>query len=356
MGLFSRSALFLSLGAAVAVTGSVKADDASMVIRDHKIGYVTTQMHWSVYQTADLKKDCPQGLNDHGPRENFKALYPNGGTVEGTQLTREALRVFPEDHKPQFPYILRKGPIAIGMNLDGKVGPNDFVSPEGVKGIKNNLFKVLGCNANYRAPEGQMALFSNKLIAGFTFDRIMLELSNVDNIDNQDNVDVTIYRGRDPLLLDGTGEKVAPGGTQRVDMHYGKALIQHLHGRIKDGVLTTDPVKEGIWPWANYFDRPAVLAFHDMRFQLKLTANGADGLIAGYVDTRSYYNWVTSWSTHHLAYGQLDPDEFWWAVRNNSDAYPDEKGQMTAISSAITLNMAQVFIVHPDEKVASADQ
>jgi hypothetical protein len=366
MKTLSKKALLGSLCAALALTGAAWAGEAAApaaapssapeappaVLKDHRIGYVTTALHWAVYQTDNVKNDCPKGFSPNGPRETFKALYPDGGPVVGTQLAREALRAFPEDKKAQFPYIFREGKISYGMNLDGKVGKNDFTSPTGEKGIDNQLFRVLGCNAHFHQPEGQLQLFGNKLISNFAFDRMMIEITNVDNLQNADNVEVTIYRGRDPLVLDATGEKVAPGGTERVDMRYAKPLIQHLHGRIKDGVLTTDPVKEGKWPWAIYFDTPAVLDIKDMRFQLKLTDSSADGMIAGYTDVNSYYRWLTSWSTHHLSYGQLDPAEFYWALRSKADAYPDGKGQMTAISSAININMAQVFIVHPDEKVA----
>ena len=130
-------------------------------------------------------------------------------------------------------------------------------------------------------------------------------------------------------------------------MKYGRKLIQTMHGRIAEGVLTTDPI-DGQWAWANFWEAPSVLHMRDMRLSLKLTGSGANGLIAGYMDVDSYYHWVTGWSTHHLSYGRLDPSEFYWALKNNADAYPDKDGRMTAISSAITINMAQVFIQHPD--------
>jgi hypothetical protein len=282
-------------------------------------------------------------------------LYPTGGSVETTQLARESLKMFPRDKGPQFPYILARGSTAIGLDLDGKQDTGSFSSPSGEKGIDNNLFKVIGCNAQYRAPDGQLQLFGNKLIRNFNFDRIMIELSNVDNLTNADNVEVTLYRGRDPLLLDATGESVAPGGSQRVDFHYGRKLIQHMRGKIADGVLTTEPI-DGQWPWAIYFDTPALLHIRDMRLSLKLTPTGANGLIAGYTDVDSYYHWLTSWSTHHLSYGRLDPAEFYWALKNNADAYPAEDGKMSAISSAITVNMTQVFIQHEDGRTLEAQQ
>jgi hypothetical protein len=349
----SKKALLASLCAALAVTASAQAQEAAdPLLKDHRIGYVAAEAHWAVYQSDNVKNDCPKGFDTHGPRENFAALYPNGGSVAGTQLAREALRSFPEDHKAQFPYVYRDGKISYGMNLDGKVGKSDFTSPTGEKGIDNQLFRVLGCNAHFHAPEGQLQLFGNKFVKTIPFNRMLIELSNVDNLKNADNVDVTIYHGRDPVLLDATGENVAPGGTERVDMRYGKPLIQHLHGRIRDGVLTTDPIKEGQWAWVTYSGDPTVIHMRDMRVQLKLADGSAEGMLAGYTTVDSFYRWITIWSTHHLSYGQTDAAEFYWALRDKADAYPDKDGHNTAISSAINIKMAQVFIAHPDDKVA----
>ncbi len=343
--------------AVTSLTASLALADGSQSIADTRtIGYVTTDLHWAFYQTEDVDKDCPDGLAGYGPRETFKALYPGGGPVEKTQLARESLKFFPDDKQMQFPYIFAKGSIGIGVNLDGKIGPSDYVSPTGEKGIDNALQKVLGCNAQFRPPEGQLQLFGNRFVRTSAWNRTLIEISNVDSLSNSDNVEVTIYRGRDPVLLDATGEGVAPGGTQRIDMRWGKPIIQHLKGRIVDGVLITEPLKEGIYPWAIYNDVPALLNWRDMRLKLTLTPERADGLIAGYMDVESYYTWLTSWSTHHLSYGRLDPAEFYWALRKMADAYPDEKGDMTAISSALTLNMVQAFITHPDAGATENEQ
>ncbi|MDY6947405.1 MAG: hypothetical protein SXG53_16980 [Pseudomonadota bacterium] len=335
--------------AAASLAASLAWADGSASIADTRtIGYVTTDLHWAFHQTQDVDKDCPEGLAGFGPRETFKELYPNGGPVEKTQLARESLKFFPNDKEMQFPYIYSKATLGVGLNLDGKVGPNDYVSAAGEKGIDNALQKVLACNAQFRRPEGQLQLFGNKFVRTSTWNRTLIEITNVDSLSRSDNVAVTIYRGRDPVLLDATGEGVAAGGTQRVDLRWGKPIIQHLKGKIVDGVLTTEPIKAGIYPWAIYNDVPTLLSWRDMRLQLKLTPEAANGLIAGYMDVESYYTWLTAWSTHHLSYGRLDPAEFYWALRKMADAYPNDKGEMTAISSALTLDMVQAFIAHPD--------
>ena len=40
--------------------------------------------------------------------------------------------------------------IGDGFNLDGKIKPNDFVSPDGEKGIDNDLYRAWGCDAPWR--------------------------------------------------------------------------------------------------------------------------------------------------------------------------------------------------------------
>ena len=42
------------------------------------------------------------------------------------------------------------------------------------------------------------------------------------------------------------------------------------------------------------------------------------------------------------------------ALHRLADGYPDETGANTAISTAVTLKFAQVFIEHPPQEVAAA--
>ncbi len=350
MTIFSKSVCAASV-LAVGFASVALADEASS-IKDGRIGFVLSTAHWSVYQTADGKKECPEGLNPHGPREIFKTLYPEGGRMEDTVLVRQGLNAYPADHGAQFPYLETHGTTALGLNLDGKVGPKDFTSPDGEKGIDNAFYRVTGCNTGFRGPEGQVQLFANKFMQRLAFGRMMIELSGVEDLTNDPSVEVTIYRGLDQLLLDSTGENVAPGGSQRVDEKYGKKLIQHLRGKIEDGVLVTDPVAKGTWAWQIEPGIPRSLHVHDMRFRLNLTPTKASGYLAGYFDVDSLLHWTMGYATHHLAYDRLDAPEFYWAMRKVADAYPDATGANTALSSAISITMSQVFIQHSEEPAA----
>jgi len=330
--------------------GSAWADEGPL--RDGRIGYVMTNLFWSVYQTDDAKEECPQGFND-GPREQFEKLYPDhrGMTVEETQLAKEVETWLPTDEPDGFPFYEVEGKYSWGLNLDGETGPNDFVHPEtGEEGIDNEVYRAVGCIIGFRGPDGVEFIFQDKAIIDERYNRMMIELSGVDDLENDDQVTVTLYRGLDTLLTDATGLKVMPGGSQRVDRRWGESLIRQAKGRIVDSVLTTEPIDEVVIPWQN-LRVPSIHLFRDFRFRLELRLDGAAGIVAGYADVDTWYKQlIRNDSTHHLSNGQISGISLYKALRRLADAYPDpESGANTAISTSLDVKLTQVFIVHPDE-------
>lgn len=347
-----RRVLF-AVGFSLAAAGASGAD---FVPKDGKIGYAMTDLYWAIYQTPDAKQECPKGFND-GPREQFDKLFPTGKkrTVADTQLMLETKTWLTSPEPDGFVFKEIVGPTSYGLNLDGKVGANNFTSPTGEKGIDNQLYRALGCVIGFRGPDGVEYIFENKAIAQSRYNRTMIEITGVDSLVNDDDVKVTIYRGLDRLLTDATGNKVMPGGSQRVDERWGKKLIQTIPGKIKDGVLTTQPAKQMIIPWMN-LGVPTFQLIRDMRFQLKLTPTGAEGLIAGYADVDIWYKQlIRNDSTHHLSNGQISGISLYKALRRLADAYPDSQtGANTAISSALDVKMVQVYINTPSSKTLTA--
>jgi hypothetical protein len=328
----------------------VMATEGDPHLKNGTIAYVLTERYWAVYENKDVKADCPKGMND-GPREQFKKLFPNDGkkrTIMETQLAREGYQWHPTTSPEKFPFYEEQSKVSYGLNLDGKVGPNDFVSPEGEKGIDNQLYRVIGCIANYRS-SGTIYHFENEFMRRYDNDRMIIQLTGVDDLTNDDDVTVTTYRGLDGLLTDATGDKTIPGGTQRVDLRWGKDYIEKVKGKIVDGVLITDPIDRIEIPWGVTFETSGYQVFRGMRLKLKLTPQTAEGLMAGYVDVDAFtYHLNTSWSTHHHSYGQLSSPSEYRAMRRLADGYPDPKtGQNTAISSAVLIKMSQVFLEFP---------
>ena len=349
-------------GAITLTVGAVHADEAisdgeSYAPQNGEIGYVMTNLFWSVYQTPDATEECPEGFND-GPREQFEILFPDieKRTVVDTQLKQEIETWHPTTEPDPLPFHYVEGSLSYGLNLDGEIGPNDFTHPTGEQGIDNEVYRAVGCIIGFRGPDGVEVIFQDKAIADRRYNRTMIELTGVDDLTNDDNVTVTLYRGLDRLLTDATGSKVMSGGSQRVDMRWGARLIRQTQGKIADSVLTTEPIPEVVIPWMN-LNVPSIHIIRDMRLQLKLTPTGAEGLIAGYADVDTWYKQlIRNDSTHHLSNGQISGISLYKALRHLADAYPDpETGDNTAISTALDVKMAQVYVVHPEADVANEE-
>ncbi len=339
------------VGAGLVFAHSALADEA---LQNGKIGYVLTNKNWAIYQTPDGKAECPNGLND-GPREQFDKLYPRDQkhNVADSWLEREGEVWLPDpvSAKPGLSFYEAQGKIAIGLDLDGKNKPGDFVSPDGaVSGIDNRIYKVFGCVANYRGPDGSYRHFVESYMQKDNYNRLMMELSDVDNLVNDPDVTVTLYRGRDDLLLDAAGKFIA-GGTQRVDTQWGREFIKTTHGKIVDGVLTTVPM-DITYPESLARGAPKQFV-RDWRVQLRVSTDGAEGLMGGYLDiARLHNNLGQNWGTHYRSYGQESISDEYRAMLRNADAYPDKDGKNAFISSGWEIKFKQVFIINPNPAVA----
>ena len=327
-------------------------------LKNHSIAYVMTDNQWAVYQTAGGKDECPQGLSKWGPRERFKAKFPQDKgaqyTLKETQIALEGSIWNPTAGPDDFDYIEAGGKVSYGMNLDGKIGPNDFTSPDGEKGVDNGLFRVIGCDDNMRGPNGTIYGVGGNYVRNVTFNRMIVELTNVDNLVNDADVDVTITRGLDKVMADAGGDRYVPGGTQRIDTRWAKKFTQHLKGKIVNGVLTTAPV-----PTLKMLDTrnrtPEEDLFRDGRLQHKLTADRAEGIAAGYVDiNRFYFNFNKEFNTFVQAYGRTDAHGMYKELVKWADAQPDPKtGVNTAISGAMLMKFTQTFVEYPNKQVAA---
>ena len=321
------------------------------------IAYAVHDIKLSVYQTKDMKEECPNGVNTMGPREEFKVLFPQDKGQKWkfteSQLKQEAEVWWPTVGKADdTPFIEAGGKTAIGLDLDGKTKPTDFTSPEGKPCIDNQMFRVIGCIMNYR--DNASVVNSEHMFAlGYNFNRLMIEITDVDSLVNDPDVTVTTYRGQDLILQDARGGFQA-GGTERIDMRWGgKDFIHRAKGKIVNGVLTTEPMDIFV-PQQVAFSSAAASLWHGARFELKLTSDKAEGLIGGYADVESFYRrFNRAWGTHFSSYGQQVQPAYYRALKRLADGFPDpQTGENTGISGAYSVKMVQVRVIHPGKEVA----
>jgi hypothetical protein len=325
--------------------------------KDGRIGYVVTERRWAIYSDDDIETTCPDGTNS-GPREQFSELFPTDSgqqyTVLETRLMREGRQYHPTTSEDPFPFYEPQGNISFGLNLDGKMGPDDLQSPTGVKGIDNQLYRAVGCILGYR-DGGSIWYFDTADLLQNRANRIVIELTGVDDLLNDDDVTVTTYRGLDGFYRNAKGD-LDGGGVQRIDLRWGQPYIYRLGGKIVDGVLTTKPVDDFRLIWSMGEKLGGHQLFQGFRMHLELSPKSAKGLFAGYVDTDELdYNFNTSWTTHLAAYGHVSAPSLYRAVSRLADGYPDpDTGKNTAISSAVKVSLVQVHVMHPEEQTQVA--
>ncbi len=147
--------LFGAIALGGLTAGTAHAADMDNV-RNGAIAYALTTLHWATYQTPGAK-ECPDGFND-GPREQFKILFPEGKrkyTLMETQIARESEGWHPQrDNDHGLPFREPQTKIGLGLNLDGKVGPNDFTTPDGEPDAERLLVAPGGRSLRPRLPLG----------------------------------------------------------------------------------------------------------------------------------------------------------------------------------------------------------
>jgi hypothetical protein len=262
--------------------------------------------------------------------------------------------------KDPLPHRAVHGITAIGMNLDGddtgKGGglslPHDnFTSPDGEKGIDNQLYRVIGCTPGWRKNGGisgptQIYLRSEQSV------RILLEVTGVDNEQNDDDVTLTFYRGLDPIAAD-TQDKLIPWLSQRIDYKLGRRYIHRFKGKIVDGVLISQPTDL----FLPALERPARFGDRQLkqaRIRIKLTPTGAEGMLGAYVDMESWYlMYAKSWGAHKVAdiEGWSGPATY-EALHKYADYRDPVTGEATAISAAYQIGFVRAFIVHTPQSDA----
>ena len=351
----AKRLLGLALAGTCLSAPAFAASGGASPVPGRAIGYVMTSEYKAIWDTPDGKLECPQGIND-GPREQFKAQFPEDKkwSILESQLVRESEVWFPTTKPEQFAYHESIAKTAFGVDLNDKVDENDYTDPDGNKGIDNQTQRAWGCTANYRSTSYNLGAFNNW--RKYSYNIIVIELTDVDDLINDPDVTLTTYRGMDKPMTDATGATYLAGGTQRVDMRFGKSFVQKFKGKIVDGVLTTEGADYNM-PSAGNGSSVADVRYYGARWRLSLTPERATGVLGGYMDIGDWNSAANQGrSTHHQAYGQAATPSIYRAMIRNADYADPKTGEMIGISTAFKVGLTQVFVKHPSNEVAvSAD-
>lgn len=324
----------------------------------------------AIYESAE-GRECPDGKN--APQyEQYLAQFP-------TELSRAAQQVrfgygygnrgpngenvtaAPLSVEDPIPFKASQSVLAPGIDLDDRVGPEDYDSPDGRKGVDNQFNRIMGCIEAFR--KGGLSHYSINRNLHLLSQRMIIEISDLDDIRNDPEVTVRTYRGFDPINYS-TDDKATPGGTQRLDRQRGARFEITTKGRIVGGVLLTDPIDINL-PWRpNTGANDYKLRSARIRVELSARPEGyvAQGHLGGFADIPTW------WAGFMKAYGgrmqdvsNLSAPSFYRAMLKYADAYPDETGKNTAVSIAYAVEFVSVHIVPtgpdmmPPARIASAE-
>jgi hypothetical protein len=321
------------------------------------IGLAVTALRWALYETPGGKEECPSGLQV-GPIEQFKSLPepvarlakygynfnfygPNGenGDTDPLKVT------------DPLPWRELQTKVGYGINLDGTADGHataktckheKFTSPEG-EPVDNQSARAMGCADAFRTNGFTVEFYNNEVVTS-PVSRHLIEITGVDSETNDPDVEVTIYKGQDGLLRRADGNSFVPFMSQRVDERFPQYVLK-THGRIVDGVLTTDPISLARMPIV-HVQVAGEWQVQDMVLRLKLNPEGAQGYLSGYERLDRMWSYLSK--SNGPGSGHYSPAGLYRALLKHADGYPDPAtGQCSSISTAYKLSAVRAIIVHP---------
>ena len=241
--------------------------------------------------------------------------------------------------------------IGDGFNLDGKLKANDFVSPDGEKGIDNNLYRAWGCDAPWRGNgNATLHLRANDKMQGGLYTMVVRISGNKDPM-NDDNAVVEI--GYSP-------DKITQNAKAEVGTDYSYRILKseqytRLKAKIRNGVVETEQVAELHTPRiAWFYDQTGDTNFTQGRIRLHIAADGqsATGLIGGYRNWRDLYaeNTFAQDGGQQGIREHEDHVALYYALRRNADGmYNPKTKKYDGISSVYRIKLATAYVVDPGQ-------
>src|SRR5882757_10135016 len=241
--------------------------------------------------------------------------------------------------------------IGEGFNLDGKIKPNDFVSPDGEKGIDNALYRAWGCDAPWRGGgNATLDLRANDKMQEGLYTMVIRVSGNQNPMNDSDAV-VEVGYSPDKIVKD------ARGG---LAMDYSYRILQsaqytRLKARIKNGVVETEQVEHLHTPRiAWFYDQTGDTNFAKGKVRLNMSADGlsATGLLGGYRDWRELYT-ENTFAQDGGQQGIREHEDhvgLYYALRRNADGMLNpQTGKYDGISSVYRIKLASAYVVDPDK-------
>jgi hypothetical protein len=354
-----------------------------------EMGFVVVQFHAPGY-AGPLTEDCPDGkggvhkqgvLKDSYLRTLPEAeqarlnLAENANELDrkwkaygqGANGTNICSHVYEFLDRP--PTAMMQGKVAWGLNLDNDASGAgkdaytckhaDFTSPTGEKGIDHQFWRVMGCSEGYRGVDNDgngatRRYYDNAMMTGELTQVILLR--GVNSLANDPDVEIVYANTDDRPIASASGQALA-NASFTVSLAGRKADYRNiLHGRIINGVLTTNPgrvllhngVQAGMYSQID-LDRS--------RLRLTFQPDGSlKGMIGGYMPLLNDSIIARAGGNGSVTTAGIDCAGQYAAMRLMADGDKDPKtGQCRKISYAYEMSAVPAFVndVEPARRIAT---
>ena len=376
-------AIATSLAPSLIEAASSPAD--APFLQNGKIGFVFTSFRYALGDNTDSGDACPQGFSlnvaeifaesPEGKRrrgeseQGYSERLEAGGRALSTLPDGRNACMNPEAAPPDSHFRTATSPKAVaeGISLHDTDAANDSGAAASGHAADNQFYRAVGCIRSFQ-PAGQSNGFGTEMLTGAW--GILLTLSGVDDLRNDDDVEVGIYANADPMQLSPSRE---PLDYATYAMSQEPRFRSTTRGRIKNGVLLTEPVEIRFQRVVNSMRIDRML--HAARIHATLTPNGVvEGYLAGYTPVEAMYDFQFGYRNGIDGTGKLASDRLrigtsnggarvlgftcpgiYQALNRYADGDPDpQTGRYTSISTQYHFKAIPAFVV--DVKTESANQ
>ncbi len=300
----------------------------------------------------------PEGVDPEGPITPAQAIAI--GQLNGFPAGRGRLAYLKQTvaynactNPADFPQLAKgyrtyEGTVAAGIDLDGKVGREDFTGADGTRGVDNQLWRAVGCVRIFRES-------SEPAIARKTFISsrapTLIEVRGIDDPANDPDVTVNVYAGADPVVRDASGRAIARAS---FTLDPDPTLRATVRGRIDNGVLTTEPADLRFNYKEQIIDSPRLIRGGRIRATFKPDGS-IEGGIYGYYDLASFYDTIEQMTQNGADNSGVSCPGVRQAIDRFADGYKDGRsGRNTAISSAYSFHGVPAFVIRDRAVIAAS--
>ena len=247
---------------------------------------------------------------------------------------------------------------AWGLDLDGGAPDPDgcvhenFASPDGITGVDNQAYRALGCKLEWRGKDGKggdIVRGYDGFLASGEFTQVLL-LRGVDSLVNDDDVEVIYGNTADRPVVDSTGKFIWNASFTISERP--PRVRNVLHGRIVNGVLTTEPTLIRLtqtWGQRAQMDLRGVRSKWTLqkgRLRLSFQPDGTlKGIVGGYQPIEEFVISPSLGGMGSLLDAGIDCAAEYNTLKKLADGMRDPKtGRCTAASTALELAAVPAFV------------